>query len=123
MPPAAELTARALDLAEKCGAGLSAVDARLQAIETTLDAIDARTSSCGRAVEAGERRERWERWTGLGREFGATWQGKVLVTAACLALGLSLLRWVGLDAGTSLRLLGVGTATTAETGTAPEVTP
>jgi hypothetical protein len=42
MPPASELTARALDLAEKCGAGLSAIDARLHgvAIYYTTNTLD-----------------------------------------------------------------------------------
>ena len=103
MPPASELTARALDLAEKCAAGLAAVDARLQAIQTTLDSIEERTSSCGRTVERAESRERWER-VGKAADYVASTPGGTRVGAAIcilavvtiMALTWQIAEWAGL---------------------------
>ena len=103
MPPASELTARALDLAEKCAAGLAAVDARLQAMQATLDSIEERTSSCGRTVERAESRERWERVGKVVDSIASSPGGRRVGTAVCtlavvalMAVALQVASWAGL---------------------------
>ena len=103
MPPASELTARALDLAEKCAAGLEATKTHLQAMQATLDSIEERTSSCGRTVERAESRERWERVGKVVDSIASSPGGRRVGTAVCtlavvalMAVALQVASWAGL---------------------------
>jgi hypothetical protein len=103
MPPASELTARALDLAEKCAAGLEATKTQLQAIQATLKDIEERTASCGRNVERAESRERWVRVEKVADIVVKSDNGKRLATALCglvivliLAVTWQVAAWAGI---------------------------